>query len=270
MMCKKHSNPWMRSKVLIAFPMVAFALCAFATPRFVQPVQEAVNQFAGKVTETVPIEQVSVSESVEPIAAAPVSAPVAIDEVMIKISGKVTGPNMTPLEGVTVTELSSNCSVITDAEGNYTLEVNEAPAHLSFTKKGYGTTNLYIPTESLKRFQDVSVHLAKTDSNKTTYQVVEEQPEYPGGTHELMNYLSTSVKYPEQAFKNGISGRVIVQFVVTEDGSIEECTVVRGVDPELDAEALRVVSGMPKWQPGTVNDQPVRCRFVIPVTFKLQ
>ena len=266
MMCKKHSNPWMRTKALVAFPMVAFALCAFATPQFVKPVEQAVNQFADKDTQTVPVEQVSVPENPAPA----VPAPAVVDKVMVKLSGKVTGAGMTPLEGVTVTDLGSNRSTKTDSDGNYTLEVGDAPVILSFSKAGLGTTQVYISAESMDRFKEFSVSMRPSDSDRVTYQVTEEMPEFTGGTQELMKYLGTSVKYPEQAFKNGVSGRVIVQFVVTEDGSIDEVTVVRGVDAELDAEAIRVVSSMPKWQPGKVKGQPVCCRFTLPVTFRLQ
>ena len=101
------------------------------------------------------------------------------------------------------------------------------------------------------------------------YQVVEEQPEYPGGMEAMMKFLQENVKYPEQAQSNGVQGRVIVQFVVNKDGSVSNDTVVRSVDPLLDAEALRVVRAMPNWTPGKQKGEPVRVRFTLPVTFRL-
>lgn len=266
MMCKKHSNPWMRSKSLIAFPMVAFALCAFATPRFVQPVEQAVNQFSGKVTETAPAGQVSVPESTETAVSMPATA--VIEAAKEKIKGKVMDETQQPLAGVTVTELKSNRSTTTNKNGEFTLEVDEGNVILLYTKKGYNATNEFVRPGERKR--DLGVVLRKGDVVEPAYTLVEEAPQYPGETKELLNYLSSSVKYPEKAMKEGKSGRVIVQFVVNTDGSITEPVIVRPVDPELDAEAIRVISGMPNWIPGKVEGKPVRTRFVLPVTFSLQ
>ena len=101
------------------------------------------------------------------------------------------------------------------------------------------------------------------------FQVVEEQPMFPGGMGEMMKYLQENIKYPEQAKSNGVQGRVIVQFVVNKDGSISNDTVVRSVDPLLDAEAIRVVRSMPNWTPGKQKGEAVRVRFTLPVTFRL-
>ena len=79
-----------------------------------------------------------------------------------------------------------------------------------------------------------------------------------------------SIKYPTIAQETGTQGRVIVQFVVNKDGSIVDVKVVRGVDPYLDKEAIRVISTMPKWKPGEQRGKPVRCKFTVPVMFKLQ
>ena len=98
---------------------------------------------------------------------------------------------------------------------------------------------------------------------------VEEQPMFPGGMEEMMKFLQANVKYPEQAQSNGVQGRVIVQFVVNKDGSISNDTIVRSVDPLLDAEALRVVRSMPNWTPGKQRGKEVRVRFTLPVTFRL-
>lgn len=102
------------------------------------------------------------------------------------------------------------------------------------------------------------------------HMVCEEMPEFTGGMRECMNFLSKNIKYPTTAQENGIQGRVIVQFVVNTDGSIAEPKVVRGVDPELDAEALRVISIMPKWKPGKQKGEAVRVKYTIPVMFRLQ
>ena len=110
----------------------------------------------------------------------------------------------------------------------------------------------------------------ETVDENSVYQVVEEMPEFPGGMAECMKFLGENIKYPTQAQENGKEGRVIVQFVVNRDGSIVEPSVVRGVDSELDAEALRVISIMPKWKPGKQKGEAVRVKYTIPVMFRLQ
>ena len=100
--------------------------------------------------------------------------------------------------------------------------------------------------------------------------VVEVQPEFPGGNTAMMKFLSDNIKYPVIAQENGIQGRVITNFVVERDGSITDVQVVRGVDPSLDKEAVRVIQSMPRWKPGQQRGSAVRVRFTLPVVFRLQ
>ena len=100
------------------------------------------------------------------------------------------------------------------------------------------------------------------------YRVTEVMPEYPGGPNEMMKYLQENIKYPQSAKDNKIEGRVYVTFVVEKDGSITNATVLRGIDKECDAEALRVVSSMPKWNPGQQDGKNVRTQFAIPIIYK--
>lgn len=102
------------------------------------------------------------------------------------------------------------------------------------------------------------------------FMVVEEMPEFPGGMAECLKFLGKNIKYPTIAQENGVQGRVIVQFVVNQDGSIVDPVVVRSVDPYLDKEALRVIKTMPKWKPGKQRGKAVRVKYTVPVTFKLQ
>ncbi len=98
---------------------------------------------------------------------------------------------------------------------------------------------------------------------------VEQQAEFPGGLPALMKWLGNNIRYPEAAQQNDIQGRVIVKFVVEKDGSIGAADIVKGVDKDLDREAIRVVKKMPKWQPGKNNGVAVRSYFTLPVVFKL-
>lgn len=106
---------------------------------------------------------------------------------------------------------------------------------------------------------------------QTIFEVVEQMPEFPdGGLAGLMQFLSKNIKYPTIAQENGTQGRVTVQFVVNKDGSIVDAKVLRGVDPYLDKEALRVIGTMPKWKPGMQRGKPVRVKYTVPVMFRLQ
>ncbi|MCC8094234.1 MAG: TonB family protein [Tannerellaceae bacterium] len=108
------------------------------------------------------------------------------------------------------------------------------------------------------------------ESAQQIFTVVEEMPQFPGGEGELLKFISKSIKYPVIAQENGIQGRVVCSFVVNRDGSIVDAEVVRGVDPSLDKEALRVINTMPKWTPGKQRGKPVRVKYTVPITFRLQ
>ena len=101
------------------------------------------------------------------------------------------------------------------------------------------------------------------------FEVVEKNPEFSYNGMSLMQYLGKSIKYPTIAQETGTQGRVIVQFVVNKDGSIVDVKVVRGVDPYLNKEAIRVISTMPKWKPGTQKGEAVRVKYTVPVMFRL-
>lgn len=108
-----------------------------------------------------------------------------------------------------------------------------------------------------------------TSMDDDVYEVVEKMPEFPGGIAELMKYLSSNIKYPVEAHKAGIQGRVVVSFIVNKDGTVKDAKIVRSVDKSIDAEALRVISAMPKWQPGYQDGKAVSVRYTVPVTFRL-
>lgn len=110
----------------------------------------------------------------------------------------------------------------------------------------------------------------KQEVTQKIFDVVEQQPSFPGGQAALLQWLQQNIHYPPVAEENGIQGRVVVSFVVEPDGSITNVQVVRGVDPSLDKEAVRVTKAMPKWQPGKQNGQAVRVKYNLPVQFRLQ
>lgn len=111
--------------------------------------------------------------------------------------------------------------------------------------------------------------IKKQDENGV-YLVPDKMPEFPGGMVALNKFISSQLEYPKVAHENGISGRVIVQTIITKEGKITEPKVVKSVSPELDAEALRVVKLMPNWNPGKQRGIAVNVKYNIPFTFSLQ
>ena len=148
------------------------------------------------------------------------------------------------------------------------------PQQQTPVKKGAKAGTIKMGSKSIKVVKADAQ--SKTDaataqtSKQRPFDVVEHMPEYPGGASALFQFLAKNVKYPAAAEKAGTQGRVVVTFVVEQDGSIVEPTVTRSVSPELDAEAVRVINAMPNWKPGTQNGKAVRVKYTVPINFALQ
>lgn len=212
-----------------------------------------------KVAVTTDVELSKLAEKKE--AKVEKKAPVKMDEPKeviekVKSSVKFTAPVIKKDEDVTpADELKSQ----EDLAANKT-------AIGSFDVKG----NDDAEGEVLKAKQEIAQPEPKQEEEQKVFDVVEQMPQFPGGPSALFEYLSKNIKYPVVAEENGVQGRVIVTFVVERDGSITDVKVVKSVDPSLDKEARRVVSGMPHWIPGKQNGSAVRVKYTVPVTFKLQ
>ena len=197
MMKTKKSSPWQKAKVLIALPMAALAVVAFANPE--------VEHVAGQVATE--------SEAV-------VSK--ALAEVKTQRNAAASRP----------TELA---------------QAGESPA--AAVESGRADT-------------------AKVNS-LPVFDVVEQMPQFPGGMASLGSWLGDNIKYPKDAHEARQEGRVIARFIVEKDGSISNVEIIRSVFPSLDAEAVRIVQSMPKWNPGMQNGENVRVKYTIPISFKL-
>ena len=123
-----------------------------------------------------------------------------------------------------------------------------------------------LPDDTTKNFKPQYV---PEEVQGTVFEVVENMPEYPGGMGALMKYLSENMRYPVAAQKAGKQGRVTVRFVVDKDGSIKVPKVVRSIDKDLDAEAIRLVQSLPNWKPGLQKGQPVAVAYTVPIMFRL-
>lgn len=147
-------------------------------------------------------------------------------------------------------------------------DVAESTAAAGASTFDQGTDNL----EVVRTHKDeIIVEEKKPEPKKEEiFTAVEQMPQFPGGEAELMKYVANHIKYPTMAAENNIQGRVVVKFVVKKDGSVGEVQVLRGKDPDLDKEAVRVVRTLPKFIPGKMNGQAVSVWFTLPINFKLQ
>lgn len=117
--------------------------------------------------------------------------------------------------------------------------------------------------------EPVVIQQEEEEEEVLNFYVIENKPKFPGGDAAMFKFITDNTKYPEIAKENGITGKVFVQFVIGKDGAVTDVTVIRGVDPYLDKEAVRVVSAMPKWAPGSQRGKPVKVSFQLPINFTL-
>ena len=144
------------------------------------------------------------------------------------------------------------------------------PAVAELRQEQLSVDNMLTPELMQAELEDQSLQQPPPEKKEEEiFVIVENQPEFPGGVGALMKLIGDSIRYPVEAQQKGIQGRVICNFVVMKDGSISDLQVVRGVDPLLDAEALRVLKLMPDWKPGKQRGQAVNVRFTLPVVFRL-
>jgi len=124
--------------------------------------------------------------------------------------------------------------------------------------------------EVVEVVQQVKEEVQEAEAEEVPFVVVEEMPMYPGGDVELLKYIMEHVQYPEVAKENNIQGRVIVRFCVTAKGGVSQVSVLKGVDPELDKEAIRVVNTLPAFKPGKQGGKPVPVWYMVPMTYTLK
>lgn len=176
-------------------------------------------------------------------------------------------------------------SVISDS-GGYELKSDSSTGQLTLTNKTNNVNEVAnlargnqenSGTNQKEEFNLVEEHgtpppppVESQKVENVVFFIVDEMPEYPGGDKELMSFIGRSVKYPPEAVKKGIQGKVFVSFVVGSDGFVSNAKIARGVDPMLDAEALRVVKSMPKWTPGKQDGKDVAVQYTIPINFALK
>lgn len=282
MMNKKRTREIGRTKYLLFLPLAALLMIISN----IEAVARTTKEMAKDVIEAV--EENLASNSTTPemevaTEAIPVETPISQQDKdkLVTYKGKVVDKDGKPVEGAELLidgshKLPQNQSFVTDKNGNFSFMAFEN-AHIGviwnkndkYMLKGIRydqkeRTNLKIVMD------DQWQNPPSNDPNNPVFEVVEIMPEFPdGGMSGLMQFLSKNIQYPINAQKNHTQGRVTVQFVVNKDGSISEPKIIRGVDPDLDGEAIRVISLMPKWKPGMQKGQPVRVKYTVPVMFRL-
>ena len=272
MMIRKKSNPWARAKYLYVLPLAAVAVAAFARPEISEPLDEISSV---KVSD--------LSAALETYTDKNQQNELSDLKGKVRLSMKVVDENGQPVTGATVIIANTNKGTVTDLDGNFTLEVGgDQSIWVSYV--GMESASLSVK-ECLER-TDKTIRLTTSTSNMDltvsastpqsvtqdgeVFTVVEAMPEYPGGMAEALRFLARNLKYPMEAQKKGIYGRVIAKFVVKSDGTCDNFQVIRSISPELDAEALRVLKLMPKWKPGTQRGKAVDVWYTLPVSFSLQ
>ena len=274
MMLKKKSNPWARLKYLYVLPLAAIAVAAFARPEISSELDE--------------ISAVKVNDLTAIMKTEEVKSPEKHPAKEIKVQGQVLEKSTNaPVVGANVIIKGTTSGTITDLDGNFVISM-PVGATLSVSYINMKTKELTITEKLIGKIKSLKVYLEGEITTKTqevvvvgygggeeasdevpVFRVVEEMPEFPGGMGECLKFLGKNIKYPVEAQKAGVQGKVIVQFVVEKDGNIANPKVVRSIDPDLDGEAIRVISIMPKWKPGMQKGQPVRVKYTVPVTFRL-
>lgn len=281
MMNKRRTRAIGRTKYLMFLPLAALLMIVSN----IEAVARATQKITTEVIEAVaPAETPDVQPQPENIA--PLPQQEKSDKVTYK--GKVVDKYGQPIEGVQIVTLSQDKSAgyqllkeRSQADGTFVFEAapDDRIGFFHVTSQGTYIQSVNPEEWNLSREKTIVMDGEPTpmfreeDRNspdEDVFEVVENMPEFPdGGMPGLMKYLSTNIRYPEAAHKAGTQGRVTVQFVVGKDGSIGNVSILRGVDPALDAEAIRVISGMPKWKPGTQKGEPVNVKYTVPVMFRL-
>ena len=294
MMIKKKSNPWARMKCLVALPLAAVAVAAFARPEVSNELDEISSAKVNDLTSIVKAEEVkSVENSSDEkfklsgtvVEAARKNVPVMGASVIIRgtTNGTLTDMDgkfvMTGVKKGDVIQVSfvgyQTQSVVVKDETPLTILMRDDVQNLEemtvvgYASDGVGASSVEHPDKKVVAVVDIP-KAKEEPQEEVIFQVVEEMPQFPGGLGEAMKFLAKNIKYPVEAQQAKIEGRVIVRFVVGRDGSVSDVEVMRGVSPELDAEAVRVVSLMPKWIPGKQRGKAVAVKYTMPIMFRLQ
>ena len=282
MMNKKRTREIGRTKYLMFLPLAALLMIisnieavARTTKEVARDVIEAVED---NLTSDPTAPDMEVATETAPLEA---PAPQQDKDKLVTYKGVVVDKDGKAVEGAEFFvdgdyKLPQGQSYVTGKNGNFSFKAFENSKMIVIWKKdgkmmGVPATVNKENNSNMKIVMDREWQNPPADDpDNPVFEVVETMPEYPnGGMPGMMEFLSKNIRYPVNAQKNGTQGRVTVQFIVNTDGSISNIGILRRVDPELDGEAVRVISAMPKWKPGMQKGKPVRVKYTVPVMFRL-
>ena len=282
MMNKKRTREIGRTKYLMFLPLAALLMIisnieavARTTKEMAKDVIEAVEENLASNSTTPEMEVATETAPLE------TPAPQQDKDKLVNYKGVVVDKDGKAVEGAEFFidedhKLPQGQSYITGKNGNFSFKAFENAKMIVIWKKdgkmmGVPVTVNKENNSNMKIVMDREwLNPPADDPDNPVFEVVEQMPEFPdGGMSGLMQFLSKNIRYPVNAQKNGTQGRVTVQFVVNADGSISNIGIIRGVDPELDGEAVRVISTMPNWKPGMQKGKAVRVKYTVPVMFRL-
>jgi TonB family protein len=187
-----------------------------------------------------------------------------------KVRGKVVGENEKPLSGVKISVPGNTAIVTSDKEGGFSIEDVREGVLLEFSYPGY--KSYYLNTQYETAFDgQLSIVLEKEGApeKENAFESADKMPQYPGGEMELLKFVAMNTQYPEAAMLDRAQGRVIIRFIVNTQGNVERPTVLKGVHPALDKEALRVVGMLKGFTPGSQEGKVVSVYYILPITFAL-
>jgi len=187
-----------------------------------------------------------------------------------KVRGKVVGENEKPLSGVKISVPGNTAIVTSDKEGGFSIEDVREGVLLEFSYSGY--KSYYLNTQYETAFDgQLSIVLEKEGApeKENAFETADKMPQYPGGEMELLKFVAMNTQYPEAAMLDRAQGRVIIRFIVNTQGNVERPTVLKGVHPALDNEALRVVGMLKGFTPGSQEGKVVSVYYILPITFAL-
>ena len=271
MMTTKKSSPWQKAKVLVALPMAALAVVAFANPD-VERVAEKVETESQAVVEKAKADVAGVETAAKQ---QPTEKQEVADEQGKKVSVKgvvLQLEDEEPIIGAAVTIRGTKIGAVTDVDGKFHLDNVPVGSWIDVFMIDCEMGSMQVTEKNASNLHFVIAFDGPSSSKSPgsdAFDVVEEMPVYPGGMAAMMDFFNKNMKYPKEAFDAKQEGRVIAQFVVEKDGCITDVHIVKSVSPALDAEALRIVNAMPNWTPGRQNGKPVRVKYTVPISFKL-
>ncbi|MBR6285883.1 MAG: TonB family protein [Bacteroidaceae bacterium] len=277
MMYSKKSSKWVVAKYLMVLPVLAATVAVMARPELATVVNRKIDAVAeGKVSKIIATEQVKTEKNAEAtvlksrdtakgktlnevvLVAYPTADKGDVKEKKADFHVFVNGVAMSneSLEAIDPSNVSS-ISVVKDEKSLRKLGIDDGKGAVLVTLKGNEAA--------------ANGRAADGDNDQSpVFDVVEQMPSYPGGQEKMFEFIMANLRYPAEAMKQKTVGRVIVTFVIEKNGAVSNVNVAKGVDPLLDAEAKRVVSIMPHWNPGKQNGKTVRVKYAIPITFQLQ